>query len=76
MVGGRGKAPMCGVFCVAMRVRRRSTVGVARPPALCHRGGDGEAACERYGFSGFTLSDGVWYDSGTTAIGPAWCWPT
>ena len=44
--------------------------------ALCHRGGDGEAACERYGFSGFTLSDGVWYDSGTTAIGPAWCWPT
>ena len=45
------------------------------PRELCHRGGDSEAACERSGFGGFTLSDGVWWGSGTTATGPAWRWP-
>ena len=41
------------------------------PRALCHRSGDGETACERSGFDGFTLSDDVCWGSGTTAIGAA-----
>ena len=30
------------------------------PRALCHRGGDGEAACVRSGFGGFTLFGWCW----------------
>ena len=45
--------------------------GVVRPRVLCHRGGDGKAACEMSGFDGFTLSDGVCWGSGTMAIGAA-----
>ena len=41
------------------------------PCVLCHRSGDGETVCERSGFDGFTLSDGVCWGSGTMAIGAA-----
>ena len=44
--------------------------GVA-PMRLCCRGGDYEAARERSGSSGFTLSGGVRCRNGTTARGPA-----
>ena len=34
--GGRGEAPACGVFCMAMRARRRSNSGCGEAPArLC-----------------------------------------
>ena len=46
------------------------------PRALCSRGGDCEAACERSGFGGLILSGGVWCCSGTTAEDPAWRWPS
>nr|TKW35227.1 hypothetical protein SEVIR_2G358633v2 [Setaria viridis] len=45
------------------------------PRALCYRGGDCKATCERSGFSGFTLSGGVWC-CGTIAEGPASRWPS
>lgn len=56
---GRGKAPACGDSS-----RRRDRDGVQRrmwrdPHALCYRGGDCEAACERSGFGGITLSGGT-----------------
>ena len=44
------------------------------PCALCFRDGDCEAASERSGFGGSTLSDGGYCCSGTTALGPAWRW--
>ena len=34
-----------------------------------------KAACEMSGFGGFTLSNGVWWGSGTMTAGPAWRWP-
>jgi len=44
--------------------------GVA-PVRLCCHGGDYEAARERSGSGGFTLSGGVRCRNGTTARGPA-----
>jgi len=44
--------------------------GVA-PVRLCCRGGDYEAARERSGSGGFTLSGGVQCHNGTTTRGPA-----
>jgi hypothetical protein len=49
---------------VVSSTRRRERGGVQRrmwrgPRSLCYRGGDCEAACMRFEFSGFTLSDGV-----------------
>lgn len=45
---------------------------MARPHALCYRGGNCKAAYERFGFDGITLSGEVWCYSSTAAEGPAW----
>ena len=59
--GGRGEAPR--VRCLLYGDKSEEVVQrwVRRGPrALCLSGGDGEIACVRFGFGGFTLSDGVW----------------
>ena len=66
----------CGVC-----LRRWERGGVQRwiwrgPRTLCYHGGDWEEACERSGFGGLIMSDGVWCCSSTTAMGPAWWWPS
>ena len=58
------------------RVRWSPTADVARPPRVVCRGGDCEIACVWSGSGDFTLSDGVWCCSGTTAVGPTWWWPS
>jgi hypothetical protein len=59
----------------ARRLLRGDEGGVQRrvwrgPRVLCYHGGDCEAACERFGFGTFILSNSVWCCSGTTASGP------
>jgi hypothetical protein len=57
-------------------VRWSPTANVARPPRVVFFSGDFEAACVWSGSGGFTLSNGVWCCSGTTAVGLAWRWPS